>query len=207
MVGFLQGSQVSGISNFNSRPSSTINRSRTIVSESIEPRQTPRMSESLILFPDRLSQRLAAPCASAFRPGTTTLTSTSEPESDLISSKAGRKQRRRQARLSKAAAVAPRPVDKLRPVVRCPTIKYNRRVRAGRGFTLLELKVHTQMAPQLRTRKAIQPAMILTHGSRKPQSPAISHEPSASPSTHAAKTCRPRVSPPMLPDSKPTRPA
>lgn len=52
----------------------------------------------------------------------------------------GRKLRRRQARLSKAAAVAPRPVDKLRPVVRCPTIKYNRRVRPGRGFTLEELK-------------------------------------------------------------------
>ncbi|MCJ1251258.1 60S ribosomal protein L13 [Trapelia coarctata] len=52
----------------------------------------------------------------------------------------GRKQRRRNARLTKAAAVAPRPVDKLRPVVRCPTIKYNRRVRAGRGFSLAELK-------------------------------------------------------------------
>jgi len=52
----------------------------------------------------------------------------------------GRKLRRRSARLSKAAAVAPRPVDKLRPIVRCPTIKYNRRVRAGRGFTLAELK-------------------------------------------------------------------
>ena len=53
----------------------------------------------------------------------------------------GRKLRRRNARLSKAAAVAPRPVDKLRPIVRCPTIKYNRRVRAGRGFTLAEMKV------------------------------------------------------------------
>lgn len=53
----------------------------------------------------------------------------------------GRKSSRRAARLSKAAAVAPRPVDKLKPVVRCPTIKYNRRARAGRGFTLVELKV------------------------------------------------------------------
>ncbi|KAL5354500.1 hypothetical protein V496_08683 [Pseudogymnoascus sp. VKM F-4515 (FW-2607)] len=52
----------------------------------------------------------------------------------------GRKLRRRNARLSKAAAVAPRPVDKLRPIVRCPTVKYNRRVRAGRGFSLEELK-------------------------------------------------------------------
>ncbi|CAM1502395.1 Fc.00g043790.m01.CDS01, partial [Cosmosporella sp. VM-42] len=52
----------------------------------------------------------------------------------------GKKSRRRTARQAKAAALAPRPVDKLRPVVRCPTIKYNRRVRAGRGFTLAELK-------------------------------------------------------------------
>lgn len=53
----------------------------------------------------------------------------------------GKKVSRRNARQAKAAAVAPRPIDKLRPVVRCPTIKYNRRVRAGRGFTLAELKV------------------------------------------------------------------
>lgn len=44
------------------------------------------------------------------------------------------------ARQAKAAAAAPRPVDKLRPIVRCPTVKYNRKVRAGRGFTLTELK-------------------------------------------------------------------
>ncbi|KAJ9194359.1 hypothetical protein DTO166G4_1575 [Paecilomyces variotii] len=64
----------------------------------------------------------------------------------------GRKHRRRQARLAKAAAVAPRPVDKLRPVVRCPTIKYNRRVRAGRGFTLAELKeagIPRKLAPTI----------------------------------------------------------
>ncbi|KAK9777939.1 hypothetical protein SCAR479_05265 [Seiridium cardinale] len=53
---------------------------------------------------------------------------------------APQKIRRRSARQAKAAALAPRPVDKLRPIVRCPTIKYNRRVRAGRGFTLTELK-------------------------------------------------------------------
>jgi large subunit ribosomal protein L13e len=52
----------------------------------------------------------------------------------------GRKHRRRDARLTKIAAVAPRPIDILRPIVRCPSIKYNRRVRAGRGFTLEELK-------------------------------------------------------------------
>jgi|TARA_B110000091_G_scaffold192411_1_gene216802 large subunit ribosomal protein L13e len=52
-----------------------------------------------------------------------------------------RKKRRRLARQAKAARVAPRPVaGPLRPVVRCPTIKYNMRVRQGRGFTLEELK-------------------------------------------------------------------
>ncbi|QIW94810.1 hypothetical protein AMS68_000328 [Peltaster fructicola] len=55
-------------------------------------------------------------------------------------SQPGRKLRRRNARQEKVAKLAPRPVDKLRPVVRCPTIKYNRRVRAGRGFSLAELK-------------------------------------------------------------------
>lgn len=53
---------------------------------------------------------------------------------------AGKKASRRQARLSKAAKIAPRPIDTLRPVVRAPTIKYNRKVRSGRGFTLAELK-------------------------------------------------------------------
>lgn len=52
----------------------------------------------------------------------------------------GKKKARRTARQAKAAALAPRPIDKLRPIVRCPTIKYNRKVRAGRGFTLAELK-------------------------------------------------------------------
>ncbi|KAK5455959.1 60S ribosomal protein L13 [Exophiala xenobiotica] len=64
----------------------------------------------------------------------------------------GRKSRRRAARLSKAAAVAPRPVDKLKPVVRCPTVKYNRRARAGRGFTLVELKeagIPRKLAPTI----------------------------------------------------------
>ena len=52
-----------------------------------------------------------------------------------------RKVRRRQARAKKAAAIAPRPVaGALRPVVRCQTVRYNMRVRAGRGFTLDEVK-------------------------------------------------------------------
>lgn len=53
---------------------------------------------------------------------------------------AGKKHSRRDARAAKAAKYAPKPVDLLRPVVRCPTVKYNRKVRQGRGFTLAELK-------------------------------------------------------------------
>ncbi|KAJ2161828.1 60S ribosomal protein L13 [Coemansia sp. RSA 552] len=52
----------------------------------------------------------------------------------------GRKLRRRRARVAKAAKLAPRPTEQLRPAVRCPTAKYNRKVRVGRGFTLEELK-------------------------------------------------------------------
>jgi len=51
-----------------------------------------------------------------------------------------RKQRRHNNRVSKARRVFPRPTTALRPVVRCPTFRYNTRVRAGRGFTLEELK-------------------------------------------------------------------
>jgi len=52
-----------------------------------------------------------------------------------------RKQRRRQARLKKAARIFPRPIQgALRPVVHPPTVKYNMKVRLGRGFTLEELK-------------------------------------------------------------------
>lgn len=52
----------------------------------------------------------------------------------------GKKVARRVARAKRAAAIAPRPLDLLRPVVRAPTLKYNRKTRAGRGFTLAEIK-------------------------------------------------------------------
>uniref|UniRef100_G3PT54 60S ribosomal protein L13 n=1 Tax=Gasterosteus aculeatus aculeatus TaxID=481459 RepID=G3PT54_GASAC len=52
-----------------------------------------------------------------------------------------RKIRRRKARQVRARLVAPRPAaGPLRPQVRCPTIRYHTKVRAGRGFTLEELK-------------------------------------------------------------------
>lgn len=51
-----------------------------------------------------------------------------------------RKQRRHNARVAKAKALAPRPIKSLRPLVRCPTVRYNSKVRLGRGFSLDELK-------------------------------------------------------------------
>merc|ERR1712198_548025 len=57
----------------------------------------------------------------------------------------GRKKRRRVARQKKALAIAPR------PVVRCPTFKYNTKVRMGRGFTLEELKAAGISAKKART--------------------------------------------------------
>jgi large subunit ribosomal protein L13e len=51
-----------------------------------------------------------------------------------------RKKRRQAARSLRAKKIAPRPIEgPLRPLVRCPTVRYNRRVRLGRGFTRSEL--------------------------------------------------------------------
>ena len=50
-----------------------------------------------------------------------------------------KKLKRRQLRKEKAAAIAPRPLNLLRPVVRCQTAKYNSKIREGRGFSLDEL--------------------------------------------------------------------
>jgi large subunit ribosomal protein L13e len=51
-----------------------------------------------------------------------------------------KKIKRRAIREGKAKRIAPRPLQMLRPAVRCPTVKYNRRLREGRGFTLAELQ-------------------------------------------------------------------
>ncbi|ODV64039.1 60S ribosomal protein eL13 [Ascoidea rubescens DSM 1968] len=64
---------------------------------------------------------------------------------------AGKKVARRIARAKKIAGVAPKPLDLLRPIVRAPTVKYNRKVRAGRGFTLAELKAASLNAAYART--------------------------------------------------------
>lgn len=51
-----------------------------------------------------------------------------------------RKTRRRLARQKKAVKIFPRPTaGPLRPVVHCQTLKYNMKVRAGKGFSLEEL--------------------------------------------------------------------
>ncbi|KAI0001948.1 ribosomal protein L13e [Russula vinacea] len=52
----------------------------------------------------------------------------------------GRKLRRRNARKAKAAALGVRPLTLLRPAVRGQTVRYNAKIREGRGFTLNELK-------------------------------------------------------------------
>lgn len=52
-----------------------------------------------------------------------------------------RKKIRRDARKEKAAKMAPAPTSgALRPVVMCPTRKYNTKSKLGRGFSLEELK-------------------------------------------------------------------
>lgn len=51
-----------------------------------------------------------------------------------------RKRRRRLERLRKARRSVPRPVGMLRPLVHCPSLRYHTKTRAGRGFSLGELK-------------------------------------------------------------------
>ena len=64
-----------------------------------------------------------------------------------------RKTRRHAARVEKAKKVFPRPAaGALRPVVTGQTVKYNLRKRAGRGFSLAELKeagIPAKLAPTL----------------------------------------------------------
>mmetsp|Transcript_25263 Transcript_25263/g.79273 ORF Transcript_25263/g.79273 Transcript_25263/m.79273 type:complete len:170 (+) Transcript_25263:881-1390(+) len=51
-------------------------------------------------------------------------------------------------RAAKAAAMAPRPTQLLRPEVHCQTQRYSSKVRLGRGFTLAELKA-AGIAPKM----------------------------------------------------------
>ena len=63
----------------------------------------------------------------------------------------GQKQRRRRLRAERARKMFPRPTSTLKPQVHCPTIKYNSKVRLGRGFTLEELKLAGLTAQYART--------------------------------------------------------
>lgn len=64
-----------------------------------------------------------------------------------------RKTRRRLARQKKAVKIFPRPTSgPLRPIVHGQTLKYNMKVRAGRGFSLEELKnagIPKKLAPTI----------------------------------------------------------
>lgn len=76
-------------------------------------------------LPPRFPQGLAEARPVPLRPGSLPLRRglvwNDEGNTILTGTKqAGKKESRRVARRAKAAAVAPRPVDKLRPVVRCP---------------------------------------------------------------------------------------
>jgi large subunit ribosomal protein L13e len=66
---------------------------------------------------------------------------------------AAKKKTRRLKRAAKRSAAAPRPSGGLlRPAVHCPTIKYNSKVRLGRGFSLEELKgagINAKLAPTI----------------------------------------------------------
>lgn len=52
----------------------------------------------------------------------------------------GRAKSRRVLRQKKAAKISPRPLGLLRPAVHPPTVRYNFKLRLGRGFTTDELK-------------------------------------------------------------------
>jgi len=55
-------------------------------------------------------------------------------------SQPARKLKRKQKRQARAAKIFPRPTELLRPLVRCPTNRYNTKIRLGRGFTVDELR-------------------------------------------------------------------
>jgi large subunit ribosomal protein L13e len=69
----------------------------------------------------------------------------------LSLNQATRKKARRLTRAKKAAAIAPAPLKKLRPIVHCQTQKYSAKVRLGKGFSLEEIKAAGLNAKYART--------------------------------------------------------
>lgn len=51
-----------------------------------------------------------------------------------------KKNARKLKRDRKTLKISPRTIKLLRPIVRCPTVRYHTKIRAGRGFSLTELK-------------------------------------------------------------------
>ena len=76
----------------------------------------------------------------------------------LTLDQATRKKSRRIQRAIKAAKIAPAPLQKLHPVVHCPTQKYSSKIRLGRGFTFDELK-----AVALHPKKAMKMGIAVDH--------------------------------------------
>jgi len=73
----------------------------------------------------------------------------------------GQKKSRRTARQQKAAKLGARPTSLLRPAVRCPSIRYNMKIREGRGFTIEELK-----AAGIRKKEALSIGIAVDHRAR-----------------------------------------
>ena len=70
---------------------------------------------------------------------------------------AGRKKRRVIARREKADRLGSRPLDLLRPAVRCTTIRYNHRPRIGRGTVFGKCRIHFGWNQGCRTRTTVCP--------------------------------------------------
>ena len=73
----------------------------------------------------------------------------------------GKKHSRRLHRQAKAVKAGLRPTELLRPAVRCPTQRYNMKLRAGRGFTKQELK-----AAGIRSKEALSLGVPVDHRRR-----------------------------------------
>ncbi|GAA5828026.1 hypothetical protein JCM11251_005696 [Rhodosporidiobolus azoricus] len=73
----------------------------------------------------------------------------------------GKKHSRRVARQAKAVKAGLRPTELLRPAVRAPTVRYNRKLRAGRGFTKAELS-----AAGIRRKEALSIGIPVDHRRR-----------------------------------------
>jgi len=78
--------------------------------------------------------------------------------------------KRRTHRLDRAKKLAPRPLDLLRPIVRGQTNKYNTKLRAGRGFTLDELK-----EAKIRRKEALSIGIPVDHRRRNKSEESFQH--------------------------------